>query len=120
MANTEELLNQARALGEAIANHAHVRAYREAQEAVDADAETRQLMEDYAAQVQRIQQLESERKPIEVEDKHKLEEFRSKMAGNELVKKMTAAQVDFVSLMNQINLAIEGPLSGGKNRETGG
>lgn len=114
MANTEEILNQARALGEAIANHPHVTAYRETQEAINADAETRQLMEDYAKQVQRMQQLESQGKPIEVEDKHNLDEFRGKMAGSDLVKKMSAAQVDYVSLMNQINLAMEGPLSGGK------
>ena len=112
MSDTQKLIEQARALGEAIANHPHIKAFRESQEAINADAATSKLMGDYAKQVQRIQHLEAEQKPIEVEDKHKLDEFRQKMASNPLVKKMTAAQMDYVSLMNKVNLAMEGPLSG--------
>ena len=112
MSDVQELLDQARVLGEAIANHPHVQAFTKAREQTENDAEARQLLGAYQEQAQRVRQLEAEQKPIEVADKQKLAECEQKMASNEALKALMRTQADYVALMNQVNRAMEAPLSG--------
>ena len=111
MADTQELINQARTLGEAIAKHPDVQAFMAARAEVEQSSDAQQLLKDYAQHTQRIHQLEAEQKPIEVADKHKLAEYEQQMASNDALKKMMAAQVGYVTLMNQVNQAMEASLA---------
>jgi cell fate (sporulation/competence/biofilm development) regulator YlbF (YheA/YmcA/DUF963 family) len=111
MADTRELINQAHALGEAIARHPDVQAFVSARTKVEEDADAQKLLKAYSAHTQHLRRLEVERKPIEVADKHKLAEYEQQMASNEALKKMMAAQVGYVTLMNKVNQAIEAPLA---------
>ena len=119
MADVQELVNQARALGEAIARHPDVQAYAAARKKVNSDADAQQLLKSYSEQAGRIRTLEAQQKPIEPEDKRKLIEYEQKMASNEALKELMRRQVDYVTLMNQINQAMESPLAAaGKPTET--
>jgi len=111
MADTQELINQARALGEAIARHPDVQAFLRARTEVEEDAAAQELLKAYSAHAQHLRQLEVEQKPVEVADKHKLAEYEQQMASNEALKKMVAAQVGYVTLMNKVNQAMEAPLA---------
>jgi cell fate (sporulation/competence/biofilm development) regulator YlbF (YheA/YmcA/DUF963 family) len=115
MANTQDLLNQAKALGEAIAQHPDVRAFFSARMEVEKDAAAQVLLKNYSAQTQRLQQLTAEHKPIEPEDKKKLMEFEQQLAGNSTLKKMMGAQVGYIALMNRVNQAMETPLAAAQN-----
>ncbi len=110
MADTQELLTKAHALGEALAAHAAVQAYLEAQRTLRADSAAQQLLRDYQAQFARVRQLEADQKPIEVEDKHKLRDFELQMARHETLKKFMRAQADYVALRNQVDRAVDAPL----------
>lgn len=118
MAEIQELLDQARALGRAIANHPDVQAFLAARKEVDADGDTQQLLKAYTTQAQHIRNLETQQKPIEVGDKRKLAECEQKMASNEALKQLMRTQADYVALMNQVNRAMEESLAGA--RESGG
>jgi cell fate (sporulation/competence/biofilm development) regulator YlbF (YheA/YmcA/DUF963 family) len=111
MADTQELINQAAALGEAIAKHPDVQAFMAARAEVEKDPGAQQVLRGYAEHTQRIHQLEAEQKPIEVADKRKMAEFEQQMAANDALKKMMVAQVGYVTLMNQINQAMESSLA---------
>lgn len=111
MAETRELLNQARALGEAIARHPAVRAFIAARKKTNSNTEAQQLLKRYSEQAARVRELEAQHKPVEVADKHKLAECEQKMASNEALKELMRAQADYVGLMNQVNQAMEGPLA---------
>ncbi|MFQ5806850.1 MAG: YlbF family regulator [Phycisphaerae bacterium] len=114
----QELLDRARALGEAIANHPRVRAFMAARAKAEQDSEAQQLLKAYEEQAQHVRRLEAEQKPIEVADKRKLAECEQKMASNEALKELMRTQVDYVTLMNRVNQAMEAPLAG--SRQSGG
>lgn len=111
MADVQELVTQAQALGCALAAHPAVRAYYEAQRAVRADTAARQLLTDYQAHLDRLHELEAAMKPIEVTDKHRLKELERQMAGQEALKALSRAQADYAALMAQVNAAIDAPLN---------
>lgn len=115
MNQTQELINQAKSLGEAIARHPDVRAFFSARGEVERDTAAQELLKKYHLQAQRVQQLTAERKPIEPEDKKKLLEYEQEMAGNPALKKMMAAQVGYIALMNRVNQAMETPLATAQN-----
>lgn len=111
MADRQELIEQARTLGEAIAKHPEVQAFLRARVVVEQSSDAQELLKAYGEHAQRIRRLEAEKKPIEVADKHKLAEYEQRMASNEALKKMVAAQVNYVALMNRVYQAMEAPLT---------
>jgi len=111
MAEIEALLERARALGEAIANHPYFQAFTEARKKTENDTEAQGLLRAYAEHAQRVRQLQAEQKPIEVADKRKLAEYEQQMASNSALKELMRAQTDYVALMNQVNQAMEAPLA---------
>jgi cell fate (sporulation/competence/biofilm development) regulator YlbF (YheA/YmcA/DUF963 family) len=111
MADTQELINQARALGEAIAKHPDVQVFMAARAEVEQSSDAQQLLKNYSEHTQRIRQLEAEQKPIEVADKHTLADYERQMASDPALKKMMAAQVNYITLMNRVNQAMEAALA---------
>ncbi len=101
-----DIVELAQKLGAAIAQSPQAAKLRAARKALDAQAEAKKLLEDYRRQSMKIAQLEQEQKPVEVEDKHKLQEINDKLVGHQVFKDYTAAQVDYVDLMRKVNSAI--------------
>ena len=111
MADYADLLSKAKALGEALAAHAVVREYHVAQKAAKEDKAAQALIRSHQTQLAKIQQLEAERKPIEVGDKQALRGFEQQMAGSETLKRLMRAQADYIDLMNRVNQAMDAPLT---------
>ncbi len=93
-------------LGKVIADSPQSQDLRAAKEEMSKDAALGELLKEFQAQSDKIAKLEQENKPVEVDDKHKFDELRQKLIGDERFKKLTAAQVEYVDLMRQVNDAI--------------
>lgn len=111
MSDIDDLVNQARALGEAIARNPRVRAYIAAQRAVAADASARSLLGEYQQHAESLHRLEAEGKPIEPELKRKLVEYERSLASNDALKDLMRRQADYIEVMNRVNQAMEGAMA---------
>ena len=103
MAEINELAEQ---LGKAIAQSAQAANLHTARTAVSGQADLTQLLKDYQVQSEKIARLEHEHKPVEVDDKRKLQELHSKLIASEVFKKFTAAQVEYIDLLRRVNETI--------------
>jgi len=106
----ESLVEMAGRLGKQIAAHERTQSLKQAQEAVNSNDEARTLIGSYQQQLQRIQSLEQQQQPIEIADKHKLQEIEQKISLNDQIKELTRRQADFVELMGRIKQAIDDEL----------
>lgn len=105
MAETD-VLELAERLGKAIADSPQARSLREAREAFATDADAKPLQQQLQQQVQRVEQLEAEGKPVEVEDKHRLRDLQDRLMANPAFRALTDAQVEYVDLMRRVNQAL--------------
>ena len=110
MPDDQQLLQQARALGQAIAAHESVKAFLAASDAVMKDSEAQKLLADYQRQADHMANLEMEQKPIGVDDKRKLRDAQAAMAGHPVLKTLMRTQADYSYLMTRIHQAMEEPL----------
>lgn len=102
----QTVLDQARDLGRNIAEHPRAKSYVEAATAIRADKDARTLLESYERHAEHMRQLEESGKPVEVADKHKLNDLQAKVIGNDNIKNFMRAQADYVDLMNRIHKAM--------------
>ena len=103
----EQLIELARRLGRQMAAHERTTLFKKTQKAVNDDTEVSQLIKDYQSQVQKISQLEQQKKPVEVEDKHKLSDIEAKLSTSSKMNELTRRQADFVEMMNKVKKAID-------------
>jgi len=106
----EEITRLAERLGKAIADSPEARKLRETRGALSASPELSETLKEYQKQSEKIATLESENKPVEVDDKHRLRDLHEKLVASDIFKKYTAAQVDYVDMMRKVNDALQGPL----------
>ena len=97
------IIELAQRLGKSIADSPQAAALRAARKELDSRPEIKKLLEDFQAQSEKLADLEQAKKPIEVADKHRLAELQDKLVGEEVFKKFTAAQVEYVDLMRRVN-----------------
>jgi len=118
----DEVLELASRLGKAIAGSVSFIELRKIEESLTDDDEARQLAVSLAEQTLKIRRLEQETKPVEVADKHLLEELRGKVASHPVLKELARAQADFTDSMNRINRAIDRELqpASGDTKESPG
>ena len=105
------ILQLAERLGKAIAESAEAETLRTARRQMQAEEGLEQTLKDYQGEADKIAKLQDQNKPIEVDDKHKLEELQSKLLGSDAFKKYTAAQVEYVDLMRKVNESIRQQLA---------
>jgi cell fate (sporulation/competence/biofilm development) regulator YlbF (YheA/YmcA/DUF963 family) len=98
-------------LGKTIAETPEARAMKEAREQLEADGDLKETLDAFQEQMEKVRNLEQEHKPVEPEDKQKLSELESKLAGSDTFKKYTAAQVNFYDLMRKVNRALREELA---------
>ena len=106
----EQLIELARRLGEQITRHERFTLLKQAQSDVNEDTEAKELITQYQQHAEKIRQLEIQQKPVEVEDKHKLQNIEAKISTNERLKELTRRQVDFVEMMQKIKQTIDDQL----------
>jgi len=102
----EQLIELARRLGKQVALNERVVLLKKAQQIVNDDDYARELILEFQKQVEKIRQLEQEQKPVEVDDKHKLQEIEQKISIHEPLKELSRRQADYLELMRKINQAI--------------
>lgn len=110
MPSKEELLQQATALGAALAEHERVKAFLAAQQAVQRDAAAQQSLRAYSEYAQLIHTKEAQQQPIEPEEKHKLAELEQELSASDIVKELMRRQADYLELMREVNDAISAPI----------
>ena len=102
----DDITQLAQKLGVAIGQSAQSVSLRNARKQLDAQPDVKKLTEEFRRQSDKVAALEGENKPVEVEDKRKLQEINDKLVANDVFKKHMAAQVEYVDLMRKVNQAI--------------
>ena len=103
----DQLMELAQRLGRQIAAHERTTLLQKAQQAIDDDPPTKELLGQYQQQAQKIQELEQQQKPIEVDDKHKLQGLEEKLSTNPQIAELARRQADFVEMMHKVKQAID-------------
>jgi len=103
----EEILEIASKLGAAIANHNRYKMFKEAEKQLKKDDEAKEISEELEKQSRKIYELEKDLKPVEVEDKKKLQQLKEKVASNQSIQRFLKVQADYVELMTKVNKRIE-------------
>jgi len=99
----DDIVELADRLGKAIAESEQGRNLRKARDALSQHKDLEQTLRDYQQQMNKIAKLQEVNSPIEVEDKHKLQQLQDKLLASEIFKEFTAAQVEYVDLMRKVN-----------------
>jgi cell fate (sporulation/competence/biofilm development) regulator YlbF (YheA/YmcA/DUF963 family) len=107
----QAIIELATRLGRAIAESPQAATLRAAKEELNRHADLTATLKDYSAQAEKTAKLEEENKPVEIEDKHKLQELEAKLVGHEVFKRYTAAQMDYVDLMRKVNAELRKQLA---------
>ena len=111
---SDAIVELAGRLGKAIADSPAAAELRAARKAVTDHPEAGRLFKEFQDQSLKIAKLESEEKPVEVDDKHKLRDLHEKLIATEQFKKFTAAQVEYADLMRQVSEAMQSKLEEGE------
>jgi len=100
MADIFQLATQ---LGKAIQDSPQATALRDAREAVHGKPDLTELLQAYQQQANRIGEMEHSGNPVEVADKHKLQDLHNQLAAAPEVKTLTVAQMEYVELMRKVS-----------------
>ena len=103
----EDIIAQARELGKKIAGHERTKSFMTAAKAVAEDKDAQAVLRNYQESVERVRSLEASGKPVEVDDKKKLQQAETAVAGNDKLKQMMKHQADYLEMMHRINSAID-------------
>lgn len=107
----QEILKLASQLGKTIVESSAGQAMKAARGEFNADAAAVKLMREFQTQAEKMARLEHENKPIEVTDKQKLEQLQVQLAGNDRVKKLTAAQMEYMDILRKVSETLQRELS---------
>jgi cell fate (sporulation/competence/biofilm development) regulator YlbF (YheA/YmcA/DUF963 family) len=94
-------------LGKLIAGSPQAVNLRAARDALDAEPEIVKTLEEYREQTIKIAALEEEQKPVEVQDKHRLQELNDQLISSAVFKRYQAAQVEYLDLMRRVDDALQ-------------
>ncbi len=94
-----ELANR---LGQAITESPVARKYHRARAEALADQDAQALLKAQEEHLNLLARKERDKRPIEVDDKHKLRELQQKLSANEKIKALLAAQADYVELTQRV------------------
>jgi len=117
MTTTQQIIEAAEALGKLISSHDTASRFQDASQKLRENVEAQRLLNDFNRQVMTISQKEAEGKPIEVDDKRKLEQLQKQVIHNALLRDFQTAQMDYVDLMRKIDAAIFGQSVAGQMAE---
>ncbi len=108
MATTQEILDAAGELGKLISSHTTASALEKVVKALREDVEAQRKLADYQRHLTAIGEKEASGKPIEVDDKKKLETLQGEVIRTPVLRDFQLAQMDHMDLMRQVDAAISG------------
>jgi cell fate (sporulation/competence/biofilm development) regulator YlbF (YheA/YmcA/DUF963 family) len=107
MATTQEILDAAKKIGKLIAEHSAAKKLDELMQKLQSDREAQRALTDYNRHMQMVSEKQATGRPVEVEDKRKLEQFQTALAMNGLLRDLQAAQIEYLELMRQVDDSID-------------
>jgi cell fate (sporulation/competence/biofilm development) regulator YlbF (YheA/YmcA/DUF963 family) len=111
VADTNQVMEAATKLGGLIGTHPSVQSYRELTRQMDLDISARTLLGQFEQMMENLAQKEASGMPIEVADKRNVEQLQQSIAIHPLLKKLMAAQVEYMDLMRKVQETINEGLS---------
>ena len=102
----DNVLDLARRLGQEIRQHERYRLLRDAEQKVMADPQAMKIQEDLNRHLHKMHDLETENKPIEVDDKRELARLQMQARSNPALQGLLKVQADYFEMMNRVNQAI--------------
>ncbi|HMD53277.1 MAG TPA: YlbF family regulator [Phycisphaerae bacterium] len=106
MADDATLLTEARKLGGLIGNQSSVKNYRDLSRQLELDISARDLLEQFEQLMEQLAAKEAAMQPIEISEKQKAQSLQQSIAIHPLLKKLMAAQVEYMELMRKVQEAI--------------
>ncbi len=108
MPTTSEIITAAEKLGDLIAQHDAAKKLESALKALQSNVESQRVLNDYNRHLQSLGEKEASGRPIEVEDKRKLESLQRAVVMNPLLRQFQTAQMDYVDLLRKVDDAMLG------------
>ena len=103
----EEALAAAAELGRTIAQAEAFQRLRAAEDAVQGDAASQKILQEFDRQRRKIEDLEHSGKPVEPETKHEMIRLSDSVHSAPKLQELVRAQADYMELMNKVNKAIQ-------------
>ena len=120
MASTQEILSKADEIGKMVGEHETSKRLEAAMKLLQNDLESQRMLSDFNRTLQALAQKEAAGKPIEVEDKRKLETLQSHIVRNPTLRQFQTAQMDYLDLLRKIDERINGTPAEGAGAAAGG
>jgi cell fate (sporulation/competence/biofilm development) regulator YlbF (YheA/YmcA/DUF963 family) len=111
----DTIIQLAEQLGKAIRQSPQDAALRAARKLISTRPDLKGLHEDYQKQLAKIATLERSGKPVEVDEKHKLQALHDKMVAASEFKDLVEAEMEYVDLLRKVNATLHAQL--GQNEE---
>lgn len=108
MASTQDIVEQATKLGKLLLDHDAFKNREAVLRKLQADTGAQRLLNDLNRHIQTLAEKEMSGKPIEVEDKHKLEKLQGAVVTNPVLRDLQMAEMDYADLLRKINEAVIG------------
>ena len=103
---SKTILDMAQKLGQALADSPQRQALHAAWQGLQEHKDVLETLGAFQQQAGKMQQLEQQGRPIEVEDKRKFQTLHDKLVASGEFKRYTAAEMEFSDLMRQVHATI--------------
>jgi len=108
MATTQDILDAAKNLGKLISTHPAAKRMDDLMKRLQGDREAQRVLTDFNRHMQMVGQKEQSGRPVEVEDKRKLDQYQTAVAQNLTLRELQMAQMDYLDLMRQVDDLVGG------------
>ena len=111
MTSTQEILAEAKKLGEMLKGHPAVEKLEKVVKELQDDTEAQRVLNDYNRFALKIQEKEEKAQPIEVDEKHKLADLHKQVVMNKVLQEFQMAQMDYSDLLRQVDSVMMNEIS---------
>ncbi|MFG0248646.1 MAG: YlbF family regulator [Phycisphaeraceae bacterium JB051] len=112
MATKQEIIDAAKKLGKLIAENSVGEKLEAAIKRLEDDMEAQRAMNDYQRFIQTLAEKEATGKPIEVEEKQKLQTLQNAVVHSLTLQQFQMAQMDYLDLMREVDQVISAQSTG--------
>ena len=111
--DADQLIAEAEKLGQLVAQHPAVARYKDAQKAVESDADATRLMSEFNRQMDALERQMQAGINVTDAQRQGIEALQSRIVSHLKIKALNLAQVEFIDLLRRITQTIQKPLGAG-------
>lgn len=108
MADTQTIIDAAKKIGKMVSAHEATKRLESSLKSLESDPDAQNTIAEFNKHLQALAQKEQAGKPIEPEDKRKLESLQQSVVMNINLRNFQMAQMDYVDLLRKVDEAITG------------